>query len=197
MGKGELSALPSLFTYREATDAGVTKWRLYAMRDAGLIEQVARGLFRRAGSDELVDLDLAEIAVRAPEATLCLTSAMVRYDLTDQNPPVIDVAIPVGTHRPVVGAPVKWHMFDAQTFALGRNLLPVGAGRNIGIYSSERCIVDAFRLTWLEGDDLAYIGLRRWLGRKVSSPAALYEMARNFPNSFPKILKAVQTLSYE
>jgi predicted transcriptional regulator of viral defense system len=197
VSQGELDALPSVFTYREATEAGVTKWRLYAMRDAGLIEQVARGLFRRADSDELVDLDLAEVAVRAPEATLCLTSAMVRYDLTDQNPVYIDIAIPVGSHRPVVGAPVKWHMFDAQTFAIGRNPLPVGAGRNIAIYSPERCIVDAFRLTWLEGDDLAYIGLRRWLRRRGSSPASLYEMARNFPNSLSRILKAVQTLSYE
>jgi Transcriptional regulator, AbiEi antitoxin len=189
--------LPRLFTYREAIGAGVSKRRLYAMRDAGQIEQVARGIFMRSEDNGMFDLDLAEIAIRAPAATLCLSTALVRHDLTDANPVVIDVAVPAGSHRPVASPPVKWHRFDTETFAIGRNLLPIYGDRNIGIYSAERCIVDAFRLAWSEGDDLAYIALRRWLSRRGSQPAALYEMARNFPKTLPAILKAVQTLTYE
>jgi predicted transcriptional regulator of viral defense system len=189
--------LPALFTYRDAVEAGLSKRRLYALRDAGLIEAVARGIFTRAHTDEPFDLDLAELALRAPAATLCLTSALVRHGLTDQNPAALDIAIPVGSHRPEMGIPVKWHRFDRKTFNIGRNLLPISPGTNIGIYGAERCIVDAFRLSWAEGDDLAYIALRRWLRRRDSKPASLYEIARNFPNSLPKILKAVQTLSYE
>lgn len=197
MTDGDPGPLPALFTYQEAIGARVPKRRLYAMRDAGQIEQVARGIFMRSDSDELVDLDLAEIAIRAPDATLCLTSALVRHDLTDANPVAIDVAVPAGSHRPAVSPPVKWHRFNAETFAIGRNLLPIYGNLSIGIYSAERCIVDAFRLTWSEGDDLAYIALRRWLGRQGSKPAALYEMARNFPKALPAIIKAVQTLTYE
>jgi Transcriptional regulator, AbiEi antitoxin len=197
MANDDLDLLPALFTYREAIGAGVSKRRLYAMRDAGRIEQVARGIFLRSDSDELVDLDLAEITIRAPDATLCLSSALIRHDLTDDNPVAIDVAIPAGSNRPVVVPPVKWHMFDTETFPIGRNLLPVYGDRNIGIYSEERCIVDAFRLAWSEGDDLAYIALRRWLVRETSKPATLYEIARSFPKVLPAILRAVQTLTYE
>jgi hypothetical protein len=197
MSNGALELLPALFTYHEALEAGVSKRRLYAMRGAGQIEQVARGIFVRSDSDELVDLDLAEIAIRAPNATLCLSSALVRHDLTDANPAAIDVAVPAGSHRPAVSPPVRWHRFDAGTFAIGRNSLPIYGERSIGIYNAERCITDAFRLAWSEGDDLAYIALRRWLGRRGSKPAALYEMARNFPKALPAILKAVQTLTYE
>jgi hypothetical protein len=197
MESDSLGLLPTLFTYHDAIEAGVSKRRLYAMRDAGQIEQVARGIFMRSDSDELVDLDLAEIAIRAPDATLCLSTALVRHDLTDANPAAIDVAVPSGSHRPVVSPPVKWHRFDTETFTIGRNSLPIYAEHNIGIYSAERCIVDAFRLRWSEGDDLAYIALRRWLSRRGSQPAALYEMARNFPKALPAILKAVQTLTYE
>jgi predicted transcriptional regulator of viral defense system len=197
MMNGDLDPLPTLFTYREAIEAGVSKRRLYAMRDTGRIEQVARGIFLRSDSDELIDLDLAEIAMRAPAATLCLSSALVRHDLTDENPVAIHAAIPAGSNRPVVAPPVKWHMFDTKTFFIGRNLLPIYGDRNIGIYSAERCIVDAFRLAWSEGDDLAYIALHRWLSRKTSKPADLYEIARNFPKALPAILKAVQTLTYE
>jgi hypothetical protein len=197
MTNSGLDLLPALFTFHEAIEAGVPKRDLYAMRSAGQIEQVARGIFIRSDSDELIDLDLAEIAIRAPNATLCLTSALVRHDLTDANPMAIDVAIPAGSHRPVVSPPVKWHRFSADTFAIGRNSLPIYGERRIGIYSAERCIVDAFRLIWSEGDDLAYIALRRWLGRQGSKPAALYEIARNFPQALPTIVKAVQTFTYE
>ena len=193
----DLGLLPALFTYHEAIEAGIPKRHLYAMRSTGQIEQVARGIFMRSDSDELIDLDLAEIAIRSPNATLCLTSALVRHDLTDANPMAIDVAIPAGSHRPAISPPVKWHRFGVDTFAIGRNLLPIYGQRKIGIYSAERCIVDAFRLTWSEGDDLAYVALRRWLGRPGSKPAALYEIARNFPQALPMILKAVQTFTYE
>lgn len=197
VAKSDLDLLPALFTYRDAVEAGLSRRRLYALRDAGLIESVARGIFTRAHTDESFDLDLAEIALRAPAATLCLTSALVRHGLTDQNPAALDIAIPAGSHRPAMGTPVKWHRFDRKTFNIGRSLLPISPGTNIGIYSAERCIVDTFRLSWAEGDDLAYIALRRWLRRRDSKPASLYEIARNFPNSLPKILTAVQTLSYE
>ena len=197
MASDDLGRLPALFTYREAIEAGLSKRRLYALRDAGLIESVARGIFRRTDSGQSFDLDLGEIAMRLPSATLCLTSALVRHDLTDQNPVAVHLAIPAGSHRPAFGFPVKLHIFARKTFDIGRNTLPVGIGLNIGIYSAERCIVDAFRLSWAEGDDLAYIALSRWLRRRESKPASLYKMAKNFPTSFPKILKAVQTLSYE
>jgi predicted transcriptional regulator of viral defense system len=197
MANGDLDLLPALFTYRDAVGAGLSKRRLYALRDAGLIQSVARGIFTRTDSSEPFDLDLAEIALRVPTATLCLTSALVRHGLTDQNPAALDIAIPAGSHRPAMATPVKWHRFDRRTFDIGRNLLPIRPGVNIGIYSAERCIVDAFRLSWAEGDDLAYIALLRWLRRRDSKPASLYEIAGNFPNSLHKILKAVQTLSYE
>jgi hypothetical protein len=117
--------------------------------------------------------------------------------LTDANPAAIDVAVPAGTHRPLVSPPVKWHLFATKTFTVGRNLLPIFGDYNIGIYSAERCIVDAFRLSWLEGDDLPYIALRRWLRRPESKTATLYEMASNFPQTLPIVLRAVQTLTYE
>jgi hypothetical protein len=197
MASDDLERLPPMFTYREAIEAGFSKRQLYAFRDAGLVESVARGIFRRADSSQSFDPELAEIALRLPSATLCLTSALVRHDLTDQNPVAIDLAIPAGSHRPAFSFPVKLHIFARKTFDIGRNMLPVGIGPDIGIYSAERCIVDAFRVGWAEGDDLAYIALSRWLRRRESKPASLYKMAKNFPNSLPKILKAVQTLSYE
>ena len=117
VANSDLDLLPALFTYRDAVEAGLSRRRLYALRDAGLIEAVARGVLHtclhrwtRSGPH------LAEIALRAPAATLCLTSALVRHGLTDQNPAALDIAIPAGSHRPAMGIPVKWHRFNRRQF---------------------------------------------------------------------------------
>jgi hypothetical protein len=57
MANSDLDLLPALFTYHEAIEAGIRKRHLYAMRSTGQIEQVARGIFMRSDSDELIDLD--------------------------------------------------------------------------------------------------------------------------------------------
>src|SRR5262245_49903181 len=115
--------------------SGLSKRRLYAMRDAGLIDPVARGLYRRRLAHSPVDLDLLEIARRARSATLCLTTALAHHELTDANPPSIDVALPARTHRPRVTAPVTWHMFDRTTFEVGRAEMSVDPDTTIGIYN--------------------------------------------------------------
>ena len=76
-----LEALADTFTYTQAVSAGMNHHRLYKLRDLGEIEQIGRGLFRKAESD-LADLDLLEAARRAPMATLCLLSALAT-NLTD------------------------------------------------------------------------------------------------------------------
>jgi predicted transcriptional regulator of viral defense system len=192
-----LTNLPETFTYREARAAGVGKREFYAMRDAGLIERLSRGLYRRAGASGVVDLDLLEIALRAQSPTLCLTTALAHHQLTDTNSASIDVAVPAGSHRPQVTAPVTWHQFDRATFGLGRTTLQVDGAVSIGLYSAERSIVDAFRLRHREGEDLAYTALRRWLRRPGSSPAAMHEMALHFPRAVKPLTEALEILQYD
>jgi hypothetical protein len=77
-----LAALPEPFSYTQARAAGVSDRRLYGLRDAGLIEQMGRGLFRLVDTASDADPDLLEITHRAPAATLCLTTALARHGLT-------------------------------------------------------------------------------------------------------------------
>ncbi len=197
MVEHSLDGLPATFSYREAMAVGLTKRRLYALRDDGLIEPIARGLYRRVDAEAMADLGLIEIARRAPRATLCLTTALAHHDLTDANPAAIDVALPAHAHRPAVAAPVTWHMFDRATFDVGRGELPVESETTIGIYNSERCIIDAFRLRHREGDDLAYIALRRWLRRRGNSPSTLVAMTRSFPTTTTPITRALEILQHD
>ncbi|MGY3516335.1 type IV toxin-antitoxin system AbiEi family antitoxin domain-containing protein [Micromonospora sp. PTRAS2] len=192
-GGRALARLPATFSYSEALAAGVTEWRLYQLRDQGLIESLGRGLYRRRDA-EATDLDLVETARRASAATLCLTTALARHGLTDEIPARIDVALPRGRHRPVTVAPVAWHWFDPATFQIGRTELPLDPETSIGLYSPERSIIDAVRLRHREGPDLVYAALRRWLRRRDASPASLLGMARNFPRAERPLREALEIL---
>ncbi|WP_431911579.1 type IV toxin-antitoxin system AbiEi family antitoxin domain-containing protein [Micromonospora carbonacea] len=192
-GAGSLARLPATFSYSEALAAGISEWRLYRLRDQGLIESLGWGLYRRRDA-ETADLDLVEAARRAPAATLCLTTALARHGLTDEIPARIDVALPRGRHRPLVVAPVAWHWFDPTTFQIGRTELPLDPDTSIGLYSPERSIIDAVRLRHREGPDLAYGALRRWLGRRGASPSRLLGMARSFPRAERPLREALEIL---
>lgn len=188
-----LRRLPSTFTYSQAMAAGISRWRLYRLRDQGAIDLVSRGLYRRCEAEE-VDLDLIEIARRAPLATLCLTTALARHGLTDEIPSRIDVALPRGRHRPVTTAPVAWHSFDPVTFEVGRTTLPLDPETSIGIYNPERSIIDAIRLRHREGPDLVYGALKRWLRQRGAAPSTLLAMARHLPQAERPLREALEIL---
>lgn len=189
-----MAALPAIFSYAQAREAGLSRRRIYWLRDHGLIEALARGTYRRADIAIDGDPDLVEVAARAPRATLCLTSALARHDLTDAIPRAIDLALPRGTRRPPTSALARWHLFDPNTFEVGRTLLPLSATTHIGLYGPERSIVDAFRLRHREGADLAYEALRRWLRQPGSSPAQLLRTAEYFPKAVPALRGAIEVL---
>jgi predicted transcriptional regulator of viral defense system len=190
----ELDGFPSTFTHSDARHLGMSDRELYALRDAGAIQSIGWGVYRRTDAGELADIDLLEIAHRAQAATCCLASALARHDLTDLIPATIDVALPRGRRRPRTRAPVTWHMFAPETFDIGRGLLQIDEQTSIGFYSPERCIIDAFRLRHREGRELAYTALRRWLARPDSQPSTLLSMARHFPHAQRALREALDIL---
>ena len=192
MTRAGLERLPSTFTYAQALDAGLSHHRLYSLRDTGALEQVGRGLYRKADA-ELTDLDLLEVAKRAPEATICLLSALVRHDLTDAIPARHDIALPRDKWHPRLSGVIQWHSFEAATFDVGRTTVPVDDATTIGLYSAPRTIVDTYRLRNTAGSDVANEALRRWL-HGGGQPAQLIAVARAFPRAMPALLHALEVL---
>lgn len=187
-----LDELPATFTYRQAIDAGLTHHRLYGLRDSGELEQVGRGLYRKAAA-ELTDLDLLEAAQRAPRATICLLSALARHDLTDAIPSRHDIALPRGAWHPRLGPVIHWHSFDPATFDVGRTTVPVDDVTTIGLYDAPRTILDSYRLRSTLGPEVAHEALRRWL-RTGGQPAKLIAVARAFPRAMPALRNALEVL---
>lgn len=189
-----LQPLPIAFTHQLARERGLSERQLRALVEEGVLERVGHGLYRKADAPP-ADLDRVEIALRAPDATLCLTTALAHHDLTDIIAAVTDVALPRAQRQPRVSAPVRWHRFHEASFSVGRTTIEIDDGLFLGIYSAERSLIDAFRLRHQEGDELAIEALRRWLKRPGSAPATLLAMASLFPKAEPALLQALRILS--
>lgn len=168
-----------VFRSRDATEAGV-HWRdLYAMRDEGILIELSRGVFRFADAGMITDLDLIAVSKRSPRGVICLNSALAFWDLTDEVPAEVHLAVPRGTRPPSIEyPPTRVHVFAAGPFELGRENVWLENGGTIPMYSSERSVVDAMHLKNQVGTDVAYEALRRYLRRPGASPGNLLRIAR-------------------
>jgi predicted transcriptional regulator of viral defense system len=167
------------FRVSEAVDAGVSRTTLHRLREQGALEPAGRGVVRLAGAGTGVLSDLAVVSARVPGGTICLNSALAYWDLTDEIPAQVHIAVPRGTRPPAIGHPAtKVHTFDARTFQLERQQARTDADEPFWIYSAERSVVDAMRLSRWIGQDVAFQALRHYINRRDSSPARLAELAR-------------------
>jgi predicted transcriptional regulator of viral defense system len=173
-----LRTLGPVFRSKDAVAAGVA-WRdLYALRDAGELVELSRGLFQVADLGATSHPDFVVVCARAPHGMICLDSALAYWDLSDDIPTRVHLAVPAGTHRPTIDyPPTRVHVFQASTFGLGRLEQRGEHGERFWISDRERTVVDAFRLRHRIGEDVAHAALRRYLQGRAQ-PAQLSDYAR-------------------
>ena len=189
-----LSNLPNLFTTSEALSIGIPRVSLHRLAKRNKIRPITRGLYLH-GTERTIDLDLAEIALKAPSATICLTSALAEHGLSDASSKRIDIAIPRGAWAPKTMAAVTWHRFDPKSFELGRNKQPIlGTNLTIGIYSAERTLADLARHPKMDQAELVE-GIRRWLRRPENHPSKLLRFSQKLPGAHFHIQRILEILT--
>jgi|ERR1022692_3580318 predicted transcriptional regulator of viral defense system len=159
---------------------GGARWEdLYRLRDEGALIELSRGIYRVADAPATAHLDLVAVCRRAPDGMICLNSAASFWDLTDEMPDTVHVAIARGKHRPRINyPPTRVHVFAADTFALGRTQQEVESAETIAVSSKERTVIDLLRLRSRVGRDLALSALRRYLQSRDAKPGELLSLAR-------------------
>lgn len=167
------------FRVREAVEADIPRQAIYRLRDEGLLMSVSRGVWQRADADPSMHAEFAAVAARAPDATICLNSGLSYWDLSDELPASVHLAIARGAHWPKIDMPATTlHRFPAKTFALERQARHTESSEPFWIYSAERCVVDAMRLQRQVGRDVALAALRRYMSHDVADPLRLTALAR-------------------
>ena len=162
----------------EALDLGVHPRTLYAMRDAGMLEQLGRGLFRLSDLPPLGNPDLVAVALRVPEGVICLLSALAVHEITTQIPHEVHIALRRGAETPrVEHPPVRAFWFTGRAFDEGietRELDGVG----IRVYGAAKTVADCFKYRNKLGIDVAVEALRDFSRRHRGGANELARFAR-------------------
>ena len=162
----------------QALRAGVHPRDLYALRDAGIVEQVSRGLYRLADLPPLAEPDLVTVALRVPRAVIALVSALHFHGLTTEIPHEVSVALPKGTSRPALDWPplrVYWlsgRMFTSGIEAHERD------GVRLRVYGAAKTVADCFKFRNRLGIDVAVGALRTAIEERKVTPAEILRAAR-------------------
>jgi predicted transcriptional regulator of viral defense system len=163
---------------REALAEGIHPRTLYAMRDAGEIDELARGLYRLAELPPLGDPDLATVAKRIPRGVVCLISALAWHELTTQIPHEVHLALPRTARRPkLYHPPIHVYQFGRSAFEAGIETHDID-GVPVRIYCLEKTLADCFKYRNKIGLDVVLEALRAYRGRRGARPQVVLEYAR-------------------
>ncbi len=159
------SDLGGMLRTSKALRLGIHPRTLYALRDAGEIEQVGRGLYRLSTAPALSSPDLVPIAIRIPRAVVCLISALAHHGLTTQIPHAIDIALPSHAKVPKVdGVPLRVFWYPEPSLRAGVQIVTIDEV-SVRVYSAEKTITDCFKYRNKIGLDVAIEALRAYRER--------------------------------
>lgn len=150
---------------------------LYAMRDAGLIVPIGRGLYRLADAPPFSNPDLVVMAQQVPRAVVCLVSALAFHGLTTQIPHHIDIAVAPGSRTPAIDHP------PIRVFRFGGRSLTTGVERHsidgvvVRVFSPAKTVADCFKFRNRVGIDIAVEAIRSYLRRRGSTADELLRFA--------------------
>jgi predicted transcriptional regulator of viral defense system len=163
----------------QALMRGIHPAALYDLVEAGQLTRLARGLYRLADAQEFSNPDLAVVATKAPDAVVCLISALSFHGITTQVPRAVYLAVPRGRYAGLRlrTPPVKIYRFDAASFDEGIEAHQID-GITVRIYSVARTLVDCFKYRNKLGLDIAIEALRFARARKRISNREILHFAR-------------------
>ena len=152
----------------EAIRLGIHPRTLYAMRDAGVLECLSRGLYRIADLPHLSNPDLVAVALKVPKGVICLISALAYHELTTQIPHEVYLALPRGAEPPRLDhPPIRIFWFTGKAFAEGIDTHKVD-GVPVRIYGVEKTLTDCFKYRNKIGLDTAVEALKAYVsGRRI------------------------------
>lgn len=176
-----------------AIAAGVSPRALYALRDGGVLERLARGLYRLADYDPLSNPDLAVVATKIPDGVVCLVSALAFHGITTQIPHVVHVARRRGAEPSrLTYPPVKTVWFTGAAFTEGVEEHRID-GVPLSVYSLEKTLADCFKYRRKIGLDVAIEALKlyRSEGRVKAGDIMRYAKVCRVANVMRPYLEAI------
>lgn len=151
---------------------------LRALEKEGKIEKIARGLYRISNYTFGSYPDLVIASLQAPRGVVCLVSALSFYEVTNEIPKCVDIAIPAGTRaNKIKYPPVRFYRFSAKTWKAGVEVHQV-EGHKIKIYNLAKTIADCFKFRNRIGINIARDALKVAITEKGIKPYDIMKYAK-------------------
>lgn len=161
----------------QALRAGIHPRDLYALRDAGELEPISRGVYRLADLAPPADPDLVAVSARVPRAVVAVISALHFHGLTTQIPRAVSIALPKGTARPRLDwPPLLIYRFSPAMYQAGIETHERD-GVTLRVYSAAKTVADCFRLRNRLGIEIAVEALRAGIAERRFTPAQALNVA--------------------
>ena len=162
----------------QALRAGVHRRNLYALREAGVLEHVSRGVYRLTGLPPLADPDLVTVATRVPRAVVALISALHVHGLTTEIPHEVSIALPRGTAQPRLDwPPLRVYRMSGAMFTSGIEIHSRD-GVEIRVFGAAKSVADCFKFRSRVGVDVALEALRTGFADRKFTPAQILRAAK-------------------
>ena len=168
------AGIGAFFRPRQLEELGITYDKLQRLVAQGIVERVARGLYRLVDAEPTEHYTLAAACARVPGSIVCLLSALLVHDIGTQLPHEVWLAIPHKAEPPrLSGIKVRLIRFSGAAWTYG--ILDTRfEGVPARITSPARTIVDCFRFERLMGREAALEAVHDALQqRKVTTDALM------------------------
>lgn len=143
--KAEFLRYGGLLRMADAVRSGVHRRTLYAMRDTGQVEVLARGLYRLADAAPLGNPDLVTVAAKVPHGVVYLISALAFHEMTTQIPHEICIAVPRNSEPPRLDyPPIRVVRLSQAPYEAGIEIHKLD-GVAVKVYSREKTLADCFK----------------------------------------------------
>jgi predicted transcriptional regulator of viral defense system len=162
----------------EALSAGIHPRTLYEMERSGILDKLARGLYRLTDMPPLGNPDLVTVALKVPKGVICLISALAYHEITTQIPHEVYLALGRGAEPPRMEyPPIRIFWFTGEAFTEGIDKYKLD-GVEVRIYSREKTIADCFKYRNKIGLDTAIEALKLYRERQRFKVDDLMRFAR-------------------
>lgn len=157
---------------------GIYQKTLYSLKEAGLIESLARGVFHLVDYDLPPHVDLITVSLLHPDTIFCLVTALDFHNITTLIPRAVYIALPQGTKLPKIkGHKIRAFYFTKQQLELGVETHEID-GFKIMVYSPEKTVVDCFKYANKVGLNIAIEALKMCIAQRHSRARDFLQFAR-------------------
>ena len=167
----------AFFRPQELETLGVSFQGLKALVEDGIVEHVARGLYRLADVEATEHYSLAAVSARAPNVIVCLLSALRYHEIGTQLPHEVWIGIPHKARAPRLPEfPIRIVRFSGASLRYGVEDVAF-EGVPARITNPARTVVDCFRFRRLVGRDVAQEALRESIREHRANRAEIWRAA--------------------